>query len=349
MMAAPTQLFDAQFEQLRNQARTWLVTGCAGFIGSNLIEALLALGQQVVGLDNFATGYQKNLDDVRDKVGAKNWARFRFIEGDIRDAATCHEAVKDAAYVLHHAALGSVPWSLADPITSDAVNVAGTLNLMVAARDAGVQAFVYATSSAVYGDAQTLPQREEHIGSALSPYAVTKHVNELYAGVFARAWGKGDTGLGCTGLRYFNIYGQRQDPNGAYAAVIPRWVHAMVKGQPVTINGDGETTRDFCHVANVVCANLLAALAQPAGESRIYNIAAGASVSLNQLYASLQNTLQQHGVIYDHPPIHADFRAGDVRHSQADISLAQTQLGYRPSHDLAQGLQAAMPWYLRLA
>jgi len=309
-------------DRLRQHPQTWLVTGCAGFIGSNLIEALLTLGQHVTGLDNFATGYQKNLDDVRDKVGAENWVRFRFIEGDIRDAATCADAVQGAAYVLHHAALGSVPWSLADPITSDAVNVAGTLNLLVAARDAGVKSFVYATSSAVYGDAQALPQTEDHIGNALSPYAVTKHANELYAGVFARAYD-----LGCTGLRYFNIFGARQDPNGAYAAVIPRWVDAMVRGQPVTINGDGETTRDFCHVANVVQANLLAALTQPAGEARVYNIAAGASV----------------------PPHYADFRAGDVRHSQADITRAQTQLGYQPTHDLAQGLQAAMPWYVGLA
>jgi len=330
-------------EQLRQTPRTWLVTGCAGFIGSNLIEALLALGQTVVGLDNFATGYQKNLDDVRDAVGAANWARLRFIEGDIRDAATCHDAVKGATYVLHHAALGSIPWSLADPIESDAVNVAGTLNLMVAARDAGVQAFVYATSSAVYGDVQALPQREAHIGSALSPYAVTKHANELYAAVCARAYG-----LGCTGLRYFNIFGQRQDPNGAYAAVIPRWVDAMIRGEAVTINGDGNTTRDFCHVQNVVQANLLAALTQQPGESRVYNIALGQSVSLNQLFTCLQNTLAGYGITYDKSPAYADFRAGDVRHSQADISRAQTQLGYQPSHDLVQGLQAAMPWYMRL-
>jgi len=338
-MMAYTQLS----EQLRQSPRVWLITGCAGFIGSNLLETLLTLGQQVVGLDNFVTGYQRNLDDVREVVGAANWARFRFIKGDIRDAATCHEAVKGVAFVLHHAALGSVPWSLADPVTSDAVNVGGTLNLLVAARDAGVQAFVYATSSAVYGDATVLPQTEARIGRALSPYAVTKHVNELYADVCARAYG-----LGATGLRYFNIFGKRQDPNGAYAAVIPRWVSAMVQGARVTINGDGETTRDFCHVQNVIQANLLAALAQPPGESRVYNIAAGQSVSLNQLYACLQDTLQQQGVRYALTPQYADFRPGDVRHSQADIGLAQTHLGYQPSHDLAQGLQAAMPWYLRL-
>jgi len=334
--------------ELRQQPQTWLVTGCAGFIGSNLMEVLLTSGQHVTGLDNFATGYQRNLDDVREQVGAENWARFRFIEGDIRDAASCADAVKNASYVLHHAALGSVPWSLADPVTSDAVNIGGTVKLLTAARDAGVKSFVYATSSAVYGDASSLPQREDHIGCALSPYAVTKHANELYAGVFARAYG-GDTGLGCTGLRYFNIFGARQDPNGAYAAVIPRWVDAMVRGQPVTINGDGETTRDFCHVANVVQANLRAALAQQPGQSAVYNIAAGASVSLNQLYASLQTTLREHGVDDDQAPRYADFRAGDVRHSQADISRAQTQLGYQPTHDLAQGLQAAMPWYVGMA
>jgi UDP-N-acetylglucosamine 4-epimerase len=325
---------------LRTEPRTWLVTGCAGFIGSNLLETLLALDQKVVGLDNFATGHQYNLDEVRQTVSAEQWARFAFHEGDIRDLDTCRKAVAGADYVLHQAALGSVPRSLADPITTNDVNVGGFLNMLVAARDAKVKAFVYAASSSTYGDHPDLPKVEDRIGRPLSPYAITKFVNELYADVFARAYD-----FGSIGLRYFNVFGKRQDPNGAYAAVIPKWVAAMIRGEDVVVNGDGETSRDFCFVENAVQANLLAALAQPEGVNQVYNVAYNARTSLNELFEYLARALANNGIVYDKQPVHGDFRAGDVRHSQADISKARQLLGYEPLHDIVQGLEVAMPWY----
>ncbi|WP_345795956.1 SDR family oxidoreductase [Castellaniella sp. MT123] len=334
--------YDAARAELQASPRTWLVTGCAGFIGSNLLETLLGLDQVVVGLDNFATGYQHNLDEVRAQVTPAQWSRFRFIEGDIRDPDTCGGAVEGVRHVLHQAALGSVPRSLKDPITSNAVNVGGQLNMLVAARDAQVQSFVYAASSSTYGDHPGLPKVEDRIGKPLSPYAVTKLVNELYADVFARAYG-----FQTVGLRYFNVFGKRQDPDGAYAAVIPKWVSSMIRDQEVIINGDGETSRDFCYIDNVVQANLLASLAGPGGVNQVYNVAFNARTSLNELFTYLRDILGRNGVAYGREPRHGDFRAGDVRHSQADISKARDLLGYEPRFDILGGLERAMPWYIQ--
>lgn len=325
---------------LREQPRRWLVTGCAGFIGSNLLEALLVAGQHVVGLDNFATGHQHNLDEVERNVGPDAWTRFQFIEGDIRNLEVCRSAAKGVDHVLHQAALGSVPRSLEDPITTNEVNIGGFLNMLVAARDAQVRSFVYAASSSTYGDHPGLPKVEDRIGKPLSPYAVTKYVNELYADVFTRAYGTPSVGL-----RYFNVFGRRQDPEGAYAAVIPRWIAAMIRGHDVVINGDGETSRDFCYIDNVVQANILAALAEPEGLNQVYNVAYGGRTTLNELFQYLAQGLRAQGIAYDRPPRHGDFRAGDVRHSQADIGKARSLLGYAPQFDIEAGLKAAMPWY----
>ncbi len=337
-----TEKFDEAIARLRTQPRRWLVTGCAGFIGSNLVEALLGAGQEVVGLDNFATGHRHNLDEVERNVGAEAWSRFRFIEGDIRDIDVCHGAARGVHHVLHQAALGSVPRSLEDPVTTDEVNIGGFLKMLVAARDAGVRSFVYAASSSTYGDHPGLPKVEDRIGKPLSPYAVTKYVNELYADVFARAYG-----TPTVGLRYFNVFGRRQDPQGAYAAVIPRWVAAMIRGDEVVINGDGETSRDFCYIENVVQANVLAALASEDGLNQVYNVAYGGRTTLNELFGFLAEALAGQGVEYARSPRHGDFRAGDVRHSQADIAKARNLLGYAPQYDIRAGLQAAMPWYVR--
>lgn len=340
-----TQVLGTRYQQVQQQLRatprSWLVTGCAGFIGSNLIEALLKLDQRVVGLDNFATGYQHNLDEVRANVSTQQWSNFRFIQGDIREASTCAQAVADAEFVLHQAALGSVPRSLADPVTTNDVNISGFLNVLVAARDARVKSFVYAASSSTYGDHPALPKVEDQIGKPLSPYAVTKYVNELYADVFARAYD-----FKTIGLRYFNVFGKRQDPEGAYAAVIPKWIAAMLGGEAVSVNGDGETSRDFCFVENAVQANILAALAGDEATNQVYNVAVNARTSLNMLHKYLVSTLAENAVSYLLAPNYRDFRAGDVRHSQADISKAQRLLGYQPTHTILQGLQTAMPWYL---
>ncbi|OZI44389.1 SDR family oxidoreductase [Bordetella genomosp. 5] len=334
--------YESVCAQLRAEPRKWLVTGCAGFIGSNLIETLLKLDQTVVGLDNFATGHQRNLDEVRGLVSAEQWARFSFIEGDIRDLDACKRAVEGVDRVLHQAALGSVPRSLADPITSNEVNISGFLNMLVAARDAKVSAFVYAASSSTYGDHPDLPKVEDKIGKPLSPYAVTKLVNELYADVFAKSYG-----FETIGLRYFNVFGRRQDPDGAYAAVIPKWTAAMIKNQTVTINGDGETSRDFCYVDNAVQANILAAMATGEARNQVYNVAYSGRTTLNQLFDMLKESLGRQGVRYEQDVVHADFRAGDVRHSQADIGKGGRLLGYAPQFDILGGLEAAMPWYVR--
>lgn len=334
--------FQDALTEIQARPRRWLVTGCAGFIGSNLVEALLQVGQEVVGLDNFATGYPHNLEEVERNVGPDAWSRFRFIEGDIRDAEVCHGVVKGVDHVLHQAALGSVPRSLEDPITTNEVNIGGFLKMLVAARDAKVKTFVYAASSSTYGDHPGLPKVEDLIGKPLSPYAVTKYVNELYADVFARAYG-----TPCVGLRYFNVFGRRQDPDGAYAAVIPRWIAAMIRGDDVVINGDGETSRDFCYIDNVVQANVLAALAGPDGLNQVYNVAYGGRTTLNQLFGYLSEYLGEHGIQYDRPPVHGEFRAGDVRHSQADVGKAGRLLGYAPQFDIQAGLKAAMPWYVQ--
>jgi UDP-N-acetylglucosamine 4-epimerase len=329
-------------QQLRDQLRRWLVTGVAGFIGSHLLETLLGLGQQVVGLDNFATGHPHNLDQVQALVGPEAWEGFHFIRGDIRELADCQRACDGVDLVLHQAALGSVPRSLADPINTNAVNVGGFLNMLVAARDAGVKRFVYAASSSTYGDHPGLPKIEDTIGKPLSPYAVTKYVNELYADVFARSYG-----LESIGLRYFNVFGPRQDPDGAYAAVIPRWAAAMLAGDPVAINGDGQTSRDFCYVANAVQANLLAATAaDPAAVNQVYNVAVGEQTSLTALHAMLLQALTvARPELKAVAPEHHDFRAGDVRHSLADIGKARALLGYRPSHDIRAGLVEAGAWF----
>ncbi|MGH8850573.1 MAG: SDR family oxidoreductase [Casimicrobiaceae bacterium] len=320
----------------------WLVTGSAGFIGSHLIETLLALDQEVVSLDSFATGHRTNLDDVRRAVGERAWRRHSFREADIVDAGACRSACQGVDVVLHQAALGSVPRSIEDPVRTHAANATGFLNMLVAARDAGVGRFVYAASSSTYGDHPGLPKVEDAIGRPLSPYAVTKYLDELYAEVFARCYG-----MVATGLRYFNVFGPRQDPDGAYAAVIPRWAAAMLAGTPIVIYGDGETTRDFCYVGNVVQANLLAATAPAATVSgQVYNVAVGGRISLNQLYSTLRELLvERHPSLHIAPPVHEDFRAGDVRHSQADVSKAMNAFNYAPTHDLRAGLSEALPWY----
>lgn len=333
--------FENVLQALRAQPKTWLITGCAGFIGSNLLESLLSLDQTVVGLDNFATGHQRNLDEVRELVGTTRWARFTMITGDIRDMATCQQAVKNVDYVLHQAALGSVPRSIKDPNTTNEVNISGFLNMLTAAKDEGVRSFVYAASSSTYGDHPGLPKVEDRIGKPLSPYAVTKYVNELYADVFARCYG-----FKATGLRYFNVFGKRQDPHGAYAAVIPKWIDAMISGGDILINGDGETSRDFCFIDNVVQVNLLAATAEEDAKGEVYNVAIGDITTLNELAASLKAILAENGVHYEKPSIYRDFRAGDVRHSQADISKVTNRLGYLPTHRIRDGLKTAMPWYI---
>lgn len=326
------------FEQLSSTHRRWLVTGAAGFIGSNLVECLLRAGQDVIALDNFSTGYQRNLDEAAD--GA-DLARLRVATADIRDRAACQAAVEGVDIVLHQAALGSVPRSLADPLASHDTNVTGFLNLLDAARQAGVGRFIYAASSSTYGDEPNLPKVEERIGNPLSPYAATKLTNEIYASVYARSYG-----FKATGLRYFNVFGPRQDPEGAYAAVIPKWTQAMLRGDEVTIYGDGKTSRDFCFIANAVQANVRAALADDEVQGEVFNVAVGDQTSLSRLFALIRDGLREHQVHYDREPIFTDFRPGDVRHSLADIGKARRLLGYAPTHSIEQGIVEALPWYL---
>jgi UDP-N-acetylglucosamine/UDP-N-acetylgalactosamine 4-epimerase len=336
-----------RYQQLRGELldapRTWLVTGAAGFIGSNLLQALLELDQHVVGLDNFATGHRRNLQEVERCVAPEQWRRLRFIEGDIRDLAACRRACEDVDFVLHQGALGSVPRSIEDPITTNSVNIGGFLEMLTAARTAGVKRFVYAASSSTYGDHPGLPKVESLIGKPLSPYAVTKLANELYADVFSSSYG-----FHSIGLRYFNIFGPRQDPDGPYAAVIPKWIAALIHDEPVYINGDGETSRDFCYVANAVQANLLAAtVLDPGAVNQVYNIAVGQRTSLNELLEHLRVMLvPRYPRLAEFKPIYRDFRAGDVRHSLADIGKAHRLLGYEPTHTIADGLAEAKEWYL---
>lgn len=336
-----TNQYETTLKTLQASPKKWLVTGVAGFIGSNLLEILLANGQKVVGLDNFATGHQRNLDEVQNLVGDQ-WSNFKFIEGDIRDLAACRAACNGVDYVLHQAALGSVPRSINDPITTNSTNIDGFLNMLVAARDAEVKSFTYAASSSTYGDHPGLPKVEDVIGKPLSPYAVTKYVNELYADVFAKTYG-----FKTVGLRYFNVFGKRQDPNGAYAAVIPKWTAAMIAGETVGINGDGQTSRDFCYVKNAVQANLLAATANDQAKNQVYNVAVGDRTDLNDLYAYLKEALVDNGVMYERDPEYRDFRTGDVRHSQADVSKAEKLLGFEPKYRLKDGIAEAMPWYVK--
>lgn len=329
-------------QELARHPKVWTVTGAAGFIGSNLVEQLLRLNQRVIGLDNFSTGSRQNLREIREAVGERKWKNFVPLEGDIRVPEICERATRGVDYLLHQAALGSVPRSLANPQDSHASNVTGFLNMLVAARDNGVRRFVYASSSSVYGDSPLLPKREDQLGRCLSPYALTKRINELYAEVFNRCFG-----LNWVGLRYFNVFGPRQDPDGAYAAVIPKWIAAMIRGQAVHINGDGQTSRDFCYVANVVQANLLAATAPDGALNQVYNIAVCARTTLNQLYDLLRIKLAPlYPQLHRAQAVYGEFRPGDVRHSEADISRAAHLLGYRPSHTLEQGLSEALGWYV---
>lgn len=335
-----------QYEKVKqtliSEPKTWLITGVAGFIGSNLLETLLLLNQKVIGLDNFATGFQHNLEEVQRLVSTEQWQGFTFIEGDIRNLKDCQTACTDVDYVLHQAALGSVPRSIADPIATNDTNISGFLNMLVAARDANVASFTYAASSSTYGDHPALPKVEDTIGNPLSPYAVTKYVNELYADVFARTYG-----FNTIGLRYFNIFGKRQTPDGAYAAVIPKWTAAMIQGNDVLINGDGDTSRDFNFIENAVQANILAATANDDAKNQVYNVAVGGRTTLNTLFSALKDSLRANGVSYNQAPVYQDFRAGDVRHSQADISKIQTRLGYDPQFNIIQGIEKAMPWYVK--
>lgn len=321
----------------------WLITGVAGFIGSNLLEALLNLNQKVIGLDNFSTGYMHNLNQVKEQVGVQAWSNFNFIEGDICQLEDCKKVCCNVDYVLHHAALGSVPRSIESPILTNENNISGFVNMLVASRDASVKRFIYAASSSTYGDHPDLPKIESMIGRPLSPYAVTKYVNELYAEVFFRCYGTESIGL-----RYFNVFGPRQDPNGAYAAVIPQWIAALIKGELLRINGDGETSRDFCYVENVIQVNILAALSNdPEAINQVYNVALNERTSLNQLYEMIRSLLvKEFPYLKKHKPEYVAFREGDVRHSQADISKAVRLLGYTPTHQIDKGLKQALDWYI---
>jgi UDP-N-acetylglucosamine 4-epimerase len=341
---APVVRYKQLRADLAKSPQSWLITGAAGFIGSNLLQSLLELDQHVVGFDNFATGHRENFQEVERCVAPAQWRRFRFIEGDIRNPDACRRACEGVDFVLHQAALGSVPRSIEDPVTTNSVNVGGFLEMLTAARSAGAKRFVYAASSSTYGDHPGLPKIESLIGKPLSPYAVTKLTNELYADVFASTYG-----FSSIGLRYFNIFGSRQDPNGPYAAVIPKWIAALINNEPVYINGDGKTSRDFCYVANAVQANLLAATAvDPAAVNQVYNVAVGQRTSLNELYEHLRAMLApRFAHLSGSAPIYREFRAGDVRHSLADISKANRWLGYEPTHVVGDGLSEAMEWYLR--
>lgn len=326
--------------ELRREPRRWLITGVAGFIGSNLLETLLNLDQTVVGLDNFETGYLRNIEDALAR--ARGGGRFRHIEGDIRDPSTCRAATRDVDIVLHQAALGSVPRSILEPETFHRVNVDGFVNLALAARQNGVKRFVYASSSAVYGDHEELPKREDRIGRPLSPYALTKHQNEQFGDLLRRVYD-----LETVGLRYFNVYGRRQDPRSTYAAVIPHWVHALLNHEQCAIFGDGETSRDFCYVEDVVQANLLAALRDLSRERSVYNVGGGGRTTLNELFELLRNGLApRRPELADSTPVYQDFRPGDVRHSQADISAIRADLGFQPAHTLQQGLDETLDWYV---
>ncbi|MFZ2889936.1 MAG: NAD-dependent epimerase/dehydratase family protein [Sulfuricurvum sp.] len=330
-------------EILLANPKTWLVTGCAGFIGSNLVETLLSLNQSVRGLDNFSTGYQHNLDDIQACVTLEQWNRFSFIKGDICDYEQCLAATEGVNVILHQAALGSVPRSINDPIISNHSNVTGFLNMLTAAKNNGVKRFVYASSSSVYGDSEELPKVESRTGNLLSPYAVTKYVNELYAGVFRRCYS-----MEPIGLRYFNVFGKRQDPDGAYAAVIPKWVSALIKKEDVFINGDGETSRDFTYIQNVVQANILAGMTEnEEAFGRAFNTAVGGRNTLNELYHAIVGELAVHNEEFVKvDPIYRDFRAGDIRHSNANIDAISVLLGFEPTHTIKQGLEASIVWYI---
>ncbi len=330
-------------EELKANPATWLVTGVAGFISSNILEVLLQLNQRVVGLDNFATGFKRNLDEVERLVGEKAWSNFTFIEGDIRQIDDCHRACKGVDYILHNAALGSVPRSIQNPTNTNAANINGFLNMLLAAIEAGVKNFVYAGSSSTYGDHPDLPKIESIIGKPLSPYAVTKYVNELYADVFFKIYG-----LNTIGLRYFNVFGKRQNPHGDYAAVIPKWTSSMILNEDIFINGLGDTSRDFCFVENIIQANILAATTmKPESRNQIYNVACHKQTSLLELFNHIKELLALNGIIYDKAPIHRETRAGDVKHTLASIEKISTNLAYEPKVDFRENLAKVMPWYVQ--
>jgi UDP-N-acetylglucosamine 4-epimerase len=328
---------------LKPNPKTWLITGVAGFIGSNLLQELLCLNQKVIGLDNFETGFQNNLDSVKCNVSNSQWKNFTFIQGSIEDVEKCRKAVDGVDYVLHQAALGSVPRSIEDPLRTNIINISGFLNILTCSKDARVRKFVYAASSSTYGDSPVLPKVENEIGDPLSPYAVSKYANELYANVFNKVYG-----FRSVGLRYFNVFGPRQDPSGAYAAVIPKWINQIIKKEPIIINGDGTTSRDFCYVQNVVQANILAALKDTDGQKKsVFNIACSKRTSLNEMLNLIKIQLSGHGVpITSLNVSYKDFRNGDVKHSLANIDLAREVLGYEPSYDVDEGLSKSLPWYL---
>jgi UDP-N-acetylglucosamine 4-epimerase len=337
-------MIDKVKTQLKHSPKKWLITGVAGFIGSNLLEELLSLGQTIKGIDNFSTGHWYNLEDVKFQVGENASKRFSFIEGDIRNLKDCQKVCEGVDYVLHQAALGSVPRSIDDPINTNQSNIDGFLNMLVASREAKVKRFIYAASSSTYGDHPALPKKEDIIGRPLSPYAVTKYVNELYADVFARTYG-----MECIGLRYFNVFGPRQDPEGAYAAVIPRWIGELMNNKTPVINGDGETSRDFCYIENVIQTNLLSATTEnPEAINQVYNVAAGSRTTLNELFNMIRELLEEcHSDIKNISPIYGPFRPGDVRHSQADIEKVKNLLGYHPAYDVEKGMTETVRWFCR--
>lgn len=335
--------FEKTVEELQEHPKTWLVTGCAGFIGSNLTEFLLQHNQKVVGVDNFSTGYQHNLDDIKANVLEEEWNNFSFIKGDIADFDTCDKATQNADIILHQAALGSVPRSIDDPVTSNLSNVTGFLNMLTAAKNNGVTRFVYASSSSVYGDSKELPKVEERTGKLLSPYAVTKYTNELYAGVFHKVYG-----FESIGLRYFNVFGKRQDPEGSYAAVIPKWLGSLIAGGDVYINGDGETSRDFTYIANVIQSNILAGTTtNEKAFGEVFNAGIGGRLTLNELYNAISRELEENLQGFSKKnPIYRDFRAGDIRHSNANIDKLKKAVGYEPTHDIDKGLHESIVWYI---
>lgn len=343
-MASTMNKYETVQQQLVLMPKTWLVTGCAGFIGSNLVETLLILGQKVIGMDNFSTGYQHNLEDIRNNVSGEQWKNFTFFKVDIADYDMCEQVCQGVDIILHQAALGSVPRSIDNPINSNLSNVTGFLNLLTAAKNNGVKRFVYASSSSVYGNSSELPKIESRTGNLLSPYAVTKYTNELYAGVFHTCYG-----METVGLRYFNVFGKRQDPDGAYAAVIPKWIALLLKNEPVYINGDGETSRDFTYIDNVVQANILAGTTEnPAVFAEAFNVAVGGRLTLNDLYRSISRRLHENIPDFtEQKPIYRDFRQGDIRHSNADITKIRQMLAYDPTHDIDSGLDECISWYIR--
>tara|TARA_B100001758_G_C18397998_1_gene607175 strand:- start:1252 stop:2271 length:1020 start_codon:yes stop_codon:yes gene_type:complete len=334
--------YRTSLDSLIDSPKTWLITGVAGFIGSNILETLLKFNQKVIGLDNLLTGHLSNLEDVQSVVSEDNWKNFSFVNGDICDIETCHDVTRDVDFVLHQAALGSVPRSIEDPFLTNKINIEGFLNILTASKDANVTSFTYAASSSTYGDHEALPKIENQIGKPLSPYAVSKYVNELYAHTFSVNYN-----FHSIGLRYFNVFGKRQDPNGAYAAVIPKWISAMIAGEEIFINGDGSTSRDFCYIENAVQANILAATLSQNIKNDVFNIAVGERTSLNELFVLLKEALKESGLDYIRDPIFRDFRSGDVLHSQASIKKAKNELSFNPSHNIKEGLAEAMPWYIK--